>query len=297
MALFARAAATKRVERLTWWRDGRLKRQVDPLAVEEPLEIRLCFGERSRHSTVTVTMRTPGADFYLAAGFLFTEGILHRADEVRGIAYCTDPAVDVAQQYNIVNVFVAPTFPYDGAQMQRRWYTNSSCGVCGKASIEALQACDLPSVQDDWQVDPHLLLALPERLNAAQSLFRRTGGVHAAGLFDSAGNLLCAAEDVGRHNAVDKVIGQCFLEGSLPASETILQVSGRLSFELVQKAAMAGIPILSAISAPSSLAVDTAQALQITLVAFDRGDHFNVYTHPQRLGWTAQEVAAQSANG
>lgn len=283
MGLFTRAGATKRLRLWGWRQDGRVTQRVDTLATEEPLEIRLCFGERARHTTVTVTMRTPGADFFLAAGFLFTEGILHKPQEIRQISYCTDPQIDVEQQYNVVNIFVDPDFHYDLAQ-QRRFYTNSSCGVCGKSSIEALQACGLGPVRSKLHVDPALLASLPERLRAAQILFRRTGGVHAAGLFDAGGRLLSIAEDVGRHNAVDKVIGQLFLEGRLPAVETILQVSGRLSFELVQKAGMAGIPIISAVSAPSSLAVETAQALQITLVAFDRGDHLNVYSYPQRLG-------------
>ena len=237
----------------------------DEVAVEEPLEIRVC-GE-----PVAVTMRTPGHDLDLAVGFLVTEGLTNAAD-IRGAIACAD---------NVVDVELAVPLP-DAAQ--RSFYVNSSCGLCGKASIDAVHTVAPWSVaEDDTQIRPGVLTALPVQLREAQRVFDRTGGLHAAGLFTSAGELLCVREDVGRHNAVDKVVGWAATAQRLPLRSTVLQVSGRASFELVQKALMAGIPVLSAVSAPSSLAVELAADSGMTLIGFLRGTSFNVYADAGRL--------------
>jgi FdhD protein len=240
--------------------DGRSER--DDVAVEEPLEIRI--GGRP----VAVTMRTPGHDEELALGFLLSEGI--RATDAH-------PTRDFA-----ANVVEVEATGFDPARLERHFYTSSSCGVCGKGALEAL-AVEAPPVTGDLRADAALLAALPDRLRVAQPTFAATGGLHATGLFDAHGRLLCAREDVGRHNAMDKVVGRAFLEGRLPLSDAILCVSGRLSFELVQKAAVAGCPIVVAVGAPSSLAVELARDRAVTLCGFARAGALTVYSEPWRV--------------
>jgi FdhD protein len=223
-------------------------------------------------------MRTPGGDFELAVGFLFTEGLIAPA-EVRRVAYCDD-LDDEEQRYNVVTVSLAT--PFDAAQLSRNFFATSSCGVCGKASLEDVSVrCDV--VTHGSTVPAAVVTSLPDTLREAQRVFQRTGGLHAAGLFTVAGNAIAVREDVGRHNAVDKVIGERLLAGSLPLSDTVLQISGRASFEIVQKAAVAGIPVVSAVSAPSSLAVEAGDRLGITVVGFVRDGRCNVYSHPGRI--------------
>jgi FdhD protein len=249
----------------------------DALATEEPLEIR-AQGPGQEAQRVAVTMRTPGGDFELAAGFLFTEG-LATTDDVRRVAYCDD-LEDEDQRYNVVTVTLAR--PFDAARLSRNFYATSSCGVCGKASLDDIAVrCDI--VAPGFTVGADVLVSLPERLRAAQHVFDRTGGLHAAGLFDGDGSVVSVREDVGRHNAVDKVIGEQLLAGRVPLAERVLQVSGRASFEIVQKAAVAGIPVVSAVGAPSSLAVDAGERLGVTVVGFVRDGRCNVYSHPGRI--------------
>ena len=256
--------------------DARSER-ADALATEEPLEIRAQGPGQDAHR-VAVTMRTPGGDFELAAGFLFTEGLV-TADDVRRVAYCDD-LDDVEQQYNVVTVTLAR--PFDAEQLSRNFFATSSCGVCGKASLDDIAVrCDV--VPSGYTVDADVLVSMPDRLREAQRVFDRTGGLHAAGLFDADGSVLSVREDVGRHNAVDKVIGEQLLAGRVPLSDRVLQVSGRASVEIVQKAAVAGIPVVSAVSAPSSLAVDAGERLGVTVVGFVRDGRCNVYTHPDRV--------------
>ena len=250
----------------------------DRLAAEEPMEIRAA-GPGQEPASVAVTLRTPGNDFELAVGFLYTEGLIGSRDDVASVEYCLDLEPE-EQQYNIVTVEL--TRPFDGSALKRNFYATSSCGICGKASIDQVhRSCS--------QLEPgpilagSTVLALPETLRAAQRIFEETGGLHGSGLFDVEGKALSVREDIGRHNAVDKLVGQSLLAGSLPLSDRVLMVSGRVSFEIVQKAAVAGIPILCAVSAPSNLAVDTAEELGMTLVGFVREGGFNVYSHPERI--------------
>jgi len=261
----------------------RIERRDDLVAAEEPLEMRVSVeadGRRARHA-VAVTMRTPGHDFQLAAGFFLSEGIVAGREAIAGIAYC-DEGADAER--NVVEVALRPGVPFDPARFSRNVYTTSSCGVCGKTSIDLVRAlCPAPPVGRE-RVAREVLLALPETLRRAQPVFARTGGLHAAGLFDAAGHLLLQHEDVGRHNAVDKVIGRLLLDGALPASDRVLLVSGRASFELVQKALAAGIPFLAAVGAPSSLAVELARDAGLTLVGFLRDGRFNVYAGEERIG-------------
>ena len=257
--------------------DGIRSERTDSLATEEPLEIRV-QGPSQEMVQVAVTMRTPGGDFELACGFLFTEGLI-APGEVRRVAYC-DNLPGEEQRYNVVSVTLER--PFDAEHLRRNFYANSSCGVCGKAALEDIEVRCEP-VAPGPEVDLGLIVGLPDRLREAQAVFERTGGLHAAGLFTPSGEVLTVREDVGRHNAVDKVIGERYLAGQVPASETILQVSGRASFEIVQKAAVAGIPIVSAVSAPSSLAVEAADRFGMTLVGFVRDGRANVYTHPERV--------------
>lgn len=256
----------------------------DDVAVEEPLEIRVVHysGAEAVTTNVSITMRTPGDDFELAAGFLFTEGIIGGPDAVERINYCVDDFAD--QQYNVVSVYLQPGAGFDAARLARNFYTTSSCGVCGKASLDTLRAdgCG-PVGSSGMVVAARVLQDLPQRLRSAQTVFQRTGGLHASGLFDTQGDLIVLREDVGRHNAVDKVVGQRLIAGALPLPNSILVVSGRASFEIMQKAAMAGIPVVAAVGAPSSLAVETAQEFGMTLVGFLRSDGFNVYTGVERI--------------
>ncbi|MEU1619424.1 formate dehydrogenase accessory sulfurtransferase FdhD [Streptomyces sp. NPDC008238] len=270
-----RVTARRRVLRI---RDGVPGHRSDTLAAEEPMEIRV--GGRA----LTITMRTPGSDFDLAVGFLVSEGVVHGPDDVLGIRYCAGATADGGNTYNVVDVALAPGVRLPDLSLERNFYTTSSCGLCGKASLDAVRTTQHWSVaDDDTVIDSEVLFTLPDRLRAAQRVFDSTGGLHAAGLFTTDGEMLCLREDVGRHNAVDKVIGHALQEGLLPLRGTVLMVSGRASFELVQKAAMAGIPVLAAVSAPSSLAVDLADETGTTLVGFLRGRSANVYTGAERL--------------
>ena len=250
----------------------------DWVTVEEPLEIRLAEAGGEAHR-VAVTMRTPGADFDLAAGFLFGEGLIGGAAEVASIRYCTD----APQQYNVVSVALTPGVPFDPALLARNFYATSSCGVCGKASLEAALGPACGRVEGDFTLDPALLLSLPARLREAQPVFDRTGGLHGVAHFTPAGVLVRAREDVGRHNALDKVLGAALLAGELPLREGVLMVSGRVGFELVQKAARAGVAVLAGVSAPSSLAVELAERTGMTLAGFVRGGGFNVYAGGGRI--------------
>ena len=261
--------------------DGRVRVRPDALATEEPMEIRLIAG--GQRQTVAVTMRTPGADFELAAGFLYGEGIISSPEEIKKISYCVDPDVDAEQQYNIVNVELRGGREYDLRPLERHFYTTSACGVCGKASLEQLELRGCPVIPPGPEMAAEKIYALPEKLREAQGLFEATGGLHAAALFDAEGELGALREDVGRHNATDKLLGWAFLEGRLPLRDHAVMVSGRSSFEILQKCLTAGVPIVCAISAPSSLAVDVARRFNITLVGFLRGNRFNVYSAPERV--------------
>jgi FdhD protein len=256
---------------------GESRRRRDRLATEEPLEIR-ASGPGQPTVRVAVTMRTPGHDFELAAGFLFTEGLIPGRSAFSAIRYCND--VGTEQHLNVVTVDMRAHF--DATRMQRNFFASSSCGVCGKASIDQL-AVSCEHVADGPVVSRRIITSLPDALRAEQRVFESTGGLHATGLFDPAGQLLVAREDVGRHNAMDKLIGNRLLAGESPLSSSIALVSGRASFELVQKAAVAGIPIVCAVSAPSTLAVETARRLGVTLIGFLRRERFNIYTHAQRV--------------
>ena len=261
--------------------DGRVRVRPDALATEEPMEIRLLAGQTKQ--TVAVTMRTPGADFELAAGFLYGEGIVDSADDIQTISYCVDSDLDTEQRYNIVNVELRGGREFDLRPLERHFYTTSACGVCGKASLEQLELRGCPVMPSGPEVSAEIINTLPEKLREAQGLFDATGGLHAAALFDNKGELLALREDVGRHNATDKLVGWALLEGRLPLSEGIVMVSGRSSFEILQKCLTAGVPVVCAISAPSSLAVDVAREFGMTLVGFLRGGRFNVYAGYERI--------------
>ncbi|MCI0566870.1 MAG: formate dehydrogenase accessory sulfurtransferase FdhD [Acidobacteria bacterium] len=262
-----------RVDSVRW--EGGLGREgQDLLAVEEPLEIRL------NGQAVAVTMRTPGQDFPLAAGFLYTEGILKEARQVGSIVRCSSPEKGSAD--NVVDVLTSPQAPGSEEGWQRRFYLSSSCGICGRSSIDAVRQA-LPPLNDSSRFDPEILFTLPELLRGAQRVFSETGALHAAALFTRQGELQGIMEDVGRHNAVDKIIGARFLEDGIPLREHLLLVSGRLSFEITQKALMAGIPALSGISGASSLAVDLAREAGMLLVGFLRGRSMQVYAGSERL--------------
>ncbi|WP_298583270.1 formate dehydrogenase accessory sulfurtransferase FdhD [uncultured Kocuria sp.] len=282
-----RASQRRRVHRYT--ADGDGTGRADTLAGEEPLEIRL------DGRPFTVTMRTPGHDFDLVAGFLVSEGVVRAPSEIVQMDYRSGIGPDGQRTYNVVEVRLAPGVALPDTSMERHVYTSSSCGVCGTASIEAVtKVSAFDPAGDPVRLPVPAVLALPDRLRTGQKLFSTTGGVHAAGLFrlpdgaaatDGAAEpeLLCVREDVGRHNAVDKVVGWALREGLLPLRSTVLQVSGRASFELVQKAYMAGVPALAAVSAPSALAVDLADEAGVTLLGFSRGTSFNAYAHRERL--------------
>lgn len=295
-----RITARAPITRIAFGDDGiGVRRRADTLAVEEPLEIRVAG------APLSVTMRTPGHDVELAAGFLVSEGVISMGGEFRSAIHCGGPGAGASgaapfqtigpasvgvlaageNTYNVLDVALAPGAELPSTDLARNFYTTSSCGVCGTASIEAIEKRSRHDVADDRvEIDATTLVGLPDALRAGQKVFDKTGGLHAAGLFDAAtGELLVLREDVGRHNAVDKVVGWAVLEDRLPLAGSVLQVSGRASFELVQKAVMAGVPILSAVSAPSSLAVELADASGLTLAGFVRGTSLNVYTHPERV--------------
>ncbi|SDT00909.1 formate dehydrogenase accessory sulfurtransferase FdhD [Actinopolymorpha singaporensis] len=254
--------------------------RADVVATEEPLEIRVGWPGAAPRSLV-VTMRTPGADFELAAGFLRSEGLLTDPDDVVRLAYCTDPTLRSEQRYNVVTADLARPLP--DAPTARYGAATSACGVCGKESLDELELRGCSSVAPGPELDSALLCALPDRLREAQNVFSRTGGLHAAGLFTADGTLVRAREDIGRHNAVDKVVGWAFLERRLPLAGHILVTSGRAGYEICQKALAAGIPFVAAVGAPSSLAVDLAERFGMTLVGFLRGERYVAYTHPERL--------------
>ena len=257
----------------------------DSVAVEEPLEIRIAYSTPDGRATrsVSITMRTPGHDAELAAGFLYTESIIHNAADIASIEPCGAPAPD-SGNHNVIRVELGADVDVDLGRLQRHFYTTSSCGVCGKTSLDALHAIGA-NVQSDNKTSfaTATLIAIPDKLRSAQATFDKTGGLHAAAAFDTDGDLVEIMEDVGRHNAVDKIIGSLLLQDRLPASELGLMVSGRASFELMQKTLMGGMPLLAAISAPSSLAVQLANEFDITLAGFLRGSDFNIYAGDQRI--------------
>jgi len=257
------------------WDDGNIRRKEDYLAAEEPLEIRI--GE----DPLSVTMRTPGHDLELAAGFLFTEGLVQRRAQI--VALEADEGTSTENRGNVVRAKLAPESAPDFEKMRRHFFAASSCGICGKASIDSVRARTLEPPNSGFRFDPEVLVRLPEALRASQAVFGRTGGLHAAGLFNAAGELLVLREDIGRHNAVDKVIGWALLEERVPLSDSILLVSGRGGFEIVQKAIVAGLPVVASVSAPSSLAVQLARELGQTLIGFLRGRRFVVYAGVERI--------------
>jgi FdhD protein len=256
----------------------------DYLATEEPLELRLIAGKQKQ--TLAVTMRTPGNDFELATGFLLAEGIISKCGDIKRISYCVDKELSEEQRYNVVNVSLAANELPDLVRLERHFSISSACGVCGKTSLEALENRSIQKIESALQVSTSLLYELPDKLRKAQGLFDVTGGLHGAALFDAHGNLLALREDVGRHNALDKLLGWALLENLLPLSHHIVLVSGRASFELAQKALVAGIPIFCAVSAPSSLAVDLAKRFDMTLIGFLREERFNIYTSQERVSLT-----------
>lgn len=261
--------------------EGPIIETEDFLAVEEPLEIRLGYGstQHRQQKSISVTMRTPGNDFELAVGFLFTEGVIESAAQVASIKHCN------GLFENVVRVELIDGLELDMGKLERNFYTTSSCGVCGKSSIDAVKTvCRLPeSTEEHLQFSAEILYNLPALLRQNQSVFNHTGGLHGCAVFDSDGNLLLAREDVGRHNALDKLIGTALQQGLFPLNKYLLLLSGRASFELVQKAYMAGIKVIAAVGAPSSLAVQMASDANITLVGFLRGRKFNIYSGSQRI--------------
>ena len=262
-----------------------LQSRQDQVAVEEPLEIRLGYEtpDGRTESSISITMRTPGHDAELATGFLFTESIIRESDDIAFVKPCGPPAPDSGNT-NVVRVELESGVDVDLDRLERHFYTTSSCGVCGKTSIDALRVSGAKDpASDNTRFDRKILTALPDTLRAAQRIFDETGGLHAAAAFSTAGEIVVIHEDVGRHNAVDKVVGTLLSEGMLPANDLGLLVSGRASFELMQKTVMAGMPLLAAISAPSSLAVDLAREFNITLVGFLRGNTFNIYSAEERI--------------
>jgi len=257
--------------------------ETDVLAVEEPLEIRLGYAEDGKfiHKAISITMRTPAGDAELAAGFLFTEGILQSKNQISNIKHCGK----FPNNQNTIRIDLQPDVKINLKKLERNFYTTSSCGVCGKTSLEALLTAGAEKVGFNKfsRISAETIRRLPEKTRAAQTIFDRTGGIHAAALFDYAGNLIDVKEDVGRHNAVDKLIGKQFLDENLPLADKILFLSGRASFELLQKAVMARIPIVCAVGAPSSLAVEAAKNFNITLLGFVRDRRFNIYNGIERL--------------
>jgi FdhD protein len=256
------------------WESGNLRRFQDYLVAEEPLEIRV------GGAPLTVTMRTPGHDLELAAGFLFTEGLIQQREQIASLT--EEAAAKPEVRGNLVQVELAGA-EFEREQMQRNFFVASSCGICGKASIDAIRVRGVLPPNPEFRFDPELLCTLPDKLRAAQTIFGRTGGLHAAGLFGAEGELIAVREDVGRHNAVDKIAGWALLNGRLPLANHALMVSGRGGFEIIQKALVAGIPLLASVSAPSGLAVRLARELGLTLVGFLRGRRFLIYSGEQRL--------------
>jgi FdhD protein len=290
-----RATHTVSIEKLT---GSDSRHTEDTLAVEEPLEIQLAHGPLGARSvkSISVTMRTPGHDFDLAAGFLMTEGVVRDSNDIDQIKYAANNIGDIstaavqaqtALPYqsgkNVVRVELAPDVVVSLANLERNFYTTSSCGICGKASLLALQTVCPPRRKNTFQIDADVLYTLPNRLREAQTLFTQTGGIHGAALFDASGNLLVVREDVGRHNAVDKLLGAEFLADRTPLRNTLLLLSGRASFELMQKALMGGISMVAAVGAPSSLAVQVGKDFDITLIGFLRDRHCNIYNGQEHI--------------
>ncbi len=268
---------------ITQVRNGGIKHKnkQDVVVTEEPLEIRLIAGNDTQQ--LAVTMRTPGADFELATGFLYSEGIIESHDDITHISYCVDRDLSEEQRYNVVNVRLRQEKLPELDHLERHFFTTSACGVCGKSSIEALETRGLTSISSTISTSIDVISQLNDTLRKQQSLFESTGGLHAVGLFDKQGELLILREDVGRHNAMDKVVGWAVQQKRLPLNDLIVLVSGRASFELVQKALAVHVPIFCAVSAPSSLAVDLAHRFDMTLIGFLRDDNFNIYTSPFRI--------------
>jgi len=258
----------------------------DVVAVESPLEIRIVFsdGGKRKDRSLSITMRTPGSDEALAAGFLLSEGIIKSSNDIDSFEQC-GPVAEGETISNQLRVNLVEGFAVDMSRLQRHFYTTSSCGVCGKASLEAVDAQNVRVITGDGlKLDPRTILAMPSQLQTQQSIFGKTGGIHAAGLFTPEGQIISLNEDVGRHNAVDKLIGRCLIDGNVEQlKERVMNVSGRASFELVQKAVVAGIPAMVAVGAPSSLAIDLADRFGLTLIGFNSGQKFNVYTHTRRV--------------
>jgi len=269
--------AVRRLRAGVWSRDD------DVLAAEEPLEIRLLWEEHGElvRKPIAVTMRTPGDDFELATGFLYGEGIIAGQHDLVDVSYCTDE--DEEQRLNIVNVTLRPGLTFDVTRLERNFYTTSSCGVCGKAALDALEVQGCEVLPDGPEVSAKVICALPGKLREAQAVFERTGGLHASGLFTAEGRLVSLREDVGRHNAFDKLVGERVLADKMPLGPHMVMLSGRASFELLQKALVARIPVVAAVGAPSSLAVELADAFNITLCGFVKADSLNVYTGEKRI--------------
>jgi FdhD protein len=263
--------------RVSQWDDGNVERKDDYLAAEEPLEIRI--GDEP----LSVTMRTPGHDLELAAGFLFTEGLIQNREQIVAIASLAPVTDQGVKRGNVIQAELLEEATPDFAKMRRHFFASSSCGICGKASIDAVRSRLLTAPNPEFRVEAELLTSLPDVLRSSQDVFQRTGGLHAAALFDSSGGLLVVREDIGRHNAVDKVVGWALLDHRVPLGNAVLLVSGRGGFEIVQKALVAGIPVLASVSAPSSLAVQLARELRMTLVGFLRGRRFVIYSGEERI--------------
>lgn len=287
----ARKARSVGLTQVSQWDDGELRRKDDYLAAEEPLEIRV--GDEP----LSVTMRTPGHDLELAAGFLFTEGLIQTRGQLTALDFA-EPENDSqnlaqsaaqtgAKKGNVLRAQLSPDTAPDMEKMRRHFFAASSCGICGKASIDAIRARGLAAPNADFRLGAEILVRLPEKLRAAQDVFERTGGLHAAALFDAHGELLVLREDIGRHNAVDKVIGWALLEDRVPIANCVLLVSGRGGFEIVQKAIVAGLPAVASVSAPSSLAVQLARELRLTLIGFLRGRRFVIYSGDDRIAPSA----------
>jgi FdhD protein len=270
-----RKASKVDLTQVSEWDDGKLRRKDDYLAGEEPLEIRI--GEHP----LSVTMRTPGHDLELAAGFLFTEGLVQRREQVLKLESAIRDGAP--SRGNVVQVELTPDAEPDFDKMRRHFFAASSCGICGKASIDSVRSRLLEPPNPDFRVAPELILRLPDVLRSSQAVFERTGGLHAAALFNASGALQVLREDIGRHNAVDKLIGWALREGRLPLADSVLLVSGRGGFEIIQKAIVAGVPVVASVSAPSSLAVQLARELRLTLIGFLRGRRFVIYSGEDRL--------------
>jgi FdhD protein len=267
------------------FRKGQRSPSADSVAVEEPLEIRLGFSTADGRTTksISITMRTPGHDKALAAGFLFTESIIRNQGDIGSIETCGPPAPD-SGNHNVIRVELASNVEVDLGRLQRHFYTTSSCGVCGKASLDALRVTGVEAAaESDVTFPESVVISMPDKLRAAQETFEKTGGLHAAAAFDTNGDIQALMEDVGRHNAVDKVVGHLLMDDRLPALTLGMMVSGRASFELMQKTLVAGMPLLAAVSAPSSLAVQLAREFNMTLIGFLRGDTFNIYSGDERI--------------